>query len=554
LSGPGDEVSEVVKATLSGYNQARVEAVPSHLTPSAATDAYPDASQAGVVSDVLVERRRAVPGAVRSVLDDDARLRLRLQHRSQENVRRQLLRAVVRGTVLMTADLFAFAAMRTLLRAVRDSALLGEQVASGVGAVLPAGALSGWQFAAALLIGLAVTGNYGPGDRRRSAARLFLGSALAVALPLWVEIWARGLPVVFVEYALTTILVWAGLFAERFTIDRVVAIVRAPQNDALRAIMVGPSDQCRQAAAAPVFASGKNYQILGFVDTDRHAAPDALGSWSEFGRVIHERSVEAVVMAGVLEDSLLHQVVDTTLSAGCELVSIPRTASVAGVRPTFVWRDGEPLVAMTAPALMGQQLFVKRVTDVAVGLLGLLLASPVLALVAIAIKLDSEGPVFFSQERVGFGGRRFRILKFRTMELDAEKRLEEVRTHSLYDDPRLFKAVADPRVTRLGRILRKTSLDELPQLWNVVRGQMSLVGPRPPVPSEVALYEAHHYARFDVKPGITGPWQVNGRNLVTDFEEVVRLETSYIREWSLWKDIAILARTVPVVLKMSGAH
>jgi lipopolysaccharide/colanic/teichoic acid biosynthesis glycosyltransferase len=112
----------------------------------------------------------------------------------------------------------------------------------------------------------------------------------------------------------------------------------------------------------------------------------------------------------------------------------------------------------------------------------------------------------------------------------------------------------DPRVTRLGTFLRRSSLDELPQLWNALIGNMSLVGPRPPLPSEVDLYEEHHYTRFDVKPGITGPWQVNGRNTITDFEEVIRLETDYIREWTIWKDLGILLRTVPAVFRMEGAH
>src|SRR5207247_10154522 len=133
------------------------------------------------------------------------------------------------------------------------------------------------------------------------------------------------------------------------------------------------------------------------------------------------------------------------------------------------------------------------------------------------------------------------------------ERREELQQQSIYTDRRLFKIVDDPRVTRLGSLLRRTSLDELPQLVNVLRGDMSLVGPRPPLPSEVALYEAHHYARFDVKPGITGPWQVGGRNQLTDFERVVALGTEYIRDWSLARDLSILLRTVPVVLLMRGA-
>jgi lipopolysaccharide/colanic/teichoic acid biosynthesis glycosyltransferase len=177
-----------------------------------------------------------------------------------------------------------------------------------------------------------------------------------------------------------------------------------------------------------------------------------------------------------------------------------------------------------------------------------------LAVVAAAVKLESPGPVFFTQERVGRGGRRFRIIKFRTMVDGAEKRRDELLSRSVYSDARLFKVPNDPRMTRVGRWLRRTSIDELPQLFNVLRGEMSLVGPRPPLPSEVAFYQEHHYARFDVKPGITGPWQVQGRNQVTDFEQVVSLETTYIREWSLLSDLNILVRTVWVVAQMRGAH
>src|SRR5439155_1578418 len=126
-------------------------------------------------------------------------------------------------------------------------------------------------------------------------------------------------------------------------------------------------------------------------------------------------------------------------------------------------------------------------------------------------------------------------------------------SRSLYGDGRLFKVPDDPRITPLGRWLRRTSIDELPQLVNVLRGEMSLVGPRPPLPSEVALYEEHHYTRFDVKPGITGPWQVAGRNGVTSFEEVMGLERNYIRNWSVWADMQLLVKTIPVVVRMSGA-
>src|SRR2546430_6705550 len=174
-------------------------------------------------------------------------------------------------------------------------------------------------------------------------------------------------------------------------------------------------------------------------------------------------------------------------------------------------------------------------------------------MLAALVKLESRGPMFFTQERVGRGGRVFRIIKVRTMVNGAEKQRDELLSRSVYGDARLFKVRDDPRMTRIGKFLRQTSLDELPQLVNVLRGEMSLVGPRPPLPSEVALYEEHHYARFDVKPGLTGPWQVAGRNGVTSFEEVMGLERNYIREWSVWADVQLLAKTIPVVVRMRGA-
>ncbi|HYS69161.1 MAG TPA: sugar transferase, partial [Gemmatimonadaceae bacterium] len=253
-------------------------------------------------------------------------------------------------------------------------------------------------------------------------------------------------------------------------------------------------------------------------------------------------------------DSRFHDVVDAALTAGCKVLSVPRSVAVAGVEPTLVWRSNQPLVELTTPTLRGGQMIVKRAVDLIGSILGLIVATPIMLLVSLLVKLDSPGAVFFRQNRVGRSGRLFTIFKFRTMVSDAEQHREELLEQSIYADRRLFKIVRDPRVTRLGMLLRRTSIDELPQLFNVFKGEMSLVGPRPPIPCEVDLYEAHHYARFDVKPGITGPWQVAGRNQITDFEEIVALETRYIRTWSPLGDLAILIRTIGVVLRMRGAH
>jgi exopolysaccharide biosynthesis polyprenyl glycosylphosphotransferase len=195
-------------------------------------------------------------------------------------------------------------------------------------------------------------------------------------------------------------------------------------------------------------------------------------------------------------------------------------------------------------------LFLKRVLDVVAGACLLIAASPVLAALAIAIKADSSGPVLFRQERVGLHGRIFHVVKFRSMCSDAEDKLDDLRVHNEIRG-HAFKLRDDPRITRVGRFLRRSSLDELPQLWNVVRGQMSLVGPRPPLPAEVAQYDVWHRRRLSMKPGMTGLWQVGARHSA-EFDHWVEQDLEYIDSWSLWLDFKIMARTVPAVLGGTG--
>jgi len=180
-------------------------------------------------------------------------------------------------------------------------------------------------------------------------------------------------------------------------------------------------------------------------------------------------------------------------------------------------------------------------------------SSPVLVLAAVLIKLSSPGPVFFRQQRAGLNGRPFTMLKFRSMVSDAEQRKHELELLNEMSGP-VFKVSHDPRITRVGRLLRKYSIDEFPQLLNVVRGDMSLVGPRPLPLDEVARFDdLAHRRRLSVKPGITCLWQISGRNNITDFQEWVRLDLQYIDNWSLWLDLRILLQTVPVVMLGTGA-
>jgi lipopolysaccharide/colanic/teichoic acid biosynthesis glycosyltransferase len=198
-------------------------------------------------------------------------------------------------------------------------------------------------------------------------------------------------------------------------------------------------------------------------------------------------------------------------------------------------------------------MIVKRAIDVLGATVGLAVLAPAFAVIASLIKLTSLGPVFFSQERVGMGGKVFRLLKFRTMRDGADDEKATFAHLNCTGDPRLFKIPNDPRVTGVGAFLRRWSLDELPQLWNVLVGEMSLVGPRPFFEADLATYRDHHFGRLGAKPGITGLWQVRGRSAVVDFEEVVRLDREYIDRWSLLLDIKVLLRTLPAVISRRGA-
>lgn len=513
----------------------------------------PDSSKVSVFPGVVSSERPAADDD-RLKLEAAVQVRLKLQRRASRNLRRHAGRAVWRVLVLVASDLAAFWLLREALRAVRESALFGPWLAERLDYVLPAGHLDGWQFLVALLIGLFLTGNYGQGDQRRNPRRLLLGCTLATALPLWAALWMRGITATLIQYGLTVGLLWLVLVAERLFVDRLVTRVRPPAKHAAHTVFVGTAAGCRRALASPAFRSGNEYRPIGFVDVNTPASPGALGWVGDFPAVLATSGAEVVVVCGYLSDNNFHEVVDASLAAGCQVLSVPRAVEIAGVEPWVVWRAGQPLVQLTAPSLRGQQLVIKRALDILGALVGLVLLAPVFLIIAVLIKRDSRGPVFFRQVRVGRGGRLFDIIKFRTMVDGAHGQMDALRAQNLYADARLFKVARDPRTTKVGRRLRRTSLDELPQLINVLRGEMSLVGPRPPLPAEVALYEMHQYARFDVTPGLTGPWQVAGRNDITDFNRIVMLETEYIRNWSILSDVAILFRTIPAVFRMRGAH
>lgn len=215
---------------------------------------------------------------------------------------------------------------------------------------------------------------------------------------------------------------------------------------------------------------------------------------------------------------------------------------------------GYPTATLTASSQISlSKAMLKRFFDIIGGLFGSILSLPIILIVAIPLLIESPGPLIFKQPRVGKNGRIFNIYKLRSMYVDAEERKRELMEQNKMNGL-MFKMDNDPRITKVGRFIRKTSIDELPQFWNVLKGDMSLVGTRPPTVDEFSQYESHHKRRLSMRPGITGMWQVSGRSDIVDFEEVVRLDCEYIDNWSIWLDFKIAFKTIGVVLKRSGAE
>ena len=246
-------------------------------------------------------------------------------------------------------------------------------------------------------------------------------------------------------------------------------------------------------------------------------------------------------------------------------VNIPYITTEKG-KKQFVEDMGEFTVLTTTPNYASpKQLLLKRLMDIVAGLIGCLLTCIIFIFVAPLTYISSPGPIFYSQERIGKNGKPFKMYKFRSMYLDADERKAELMKQNKINDARMFKMDFDPRIignkilpggthkTGIGEFIRKTSLDEFPQFYNVLKGDMSLVGTRPPLKEEVDLYELHHHARLATKPGITGMWQVSGRSNITDFEEVVKLDKEYINNWSIGLDIKIILKTILVVFKREGS-
>lgn len=328
-----------------------------------------------------------------------------------------------------------------------------------------------------------------------------------------------------------------------------------------RALVVGSrgksqhvaSSILREGPATGLVLVGALTKHGGSTETLVEGVP-VVGDYGDVLRATETTSADTLIFTGAdeLTPRELRELGWQLQDRNVDLIVVPSLTDVAGPRIHARPVAGLPLIHVDYPVFEGVKYYAKRTFDIGASGLGLVLLSPLLLLIALAVRLESPGPVLFRQRRVGMNGSAFSMFKFRSMVVDAEERLAELE-HRSDGNGVLFKLKADPRVTRVGRFLRRYSLDELPQLLNVFIGDMSLVGPRPPLQREVELYDHWANRRLLVKPGITGLWQVSGRSDLS-WEDSVRLDLYYVENWSLVGDILILARTLRAVVASQGAY
>ena len=302
----------------------------------------------------------------------------------------------------------------------------------------------------------------------------------------------------------------------------------------------------------------QSYKVTGLIVYDKTAKG---ASYQEIPVVADRDEIFEYTLAHVVDEVLLNinvsetertNLVDRFLEMGVT-VHIQLNLSEQELPNSYVEQIGECSVLTTSIKTASTlQVFIKRTMDILGGLVGLLGTGILMVIFGPIIYIQSPGPIFFTQTRVGKNGRKFRIYKFRSMYMDAEERKKELMEQNKMNGL-MFKMDDDPRIIPIGKFIRKFSIDEFPQFWNVLKGDMSLVGTRPPTVDEYEQYDPHHKVRLSIKPGLTGMWQVSGRSDITDFDDVVKLDNQYIREWSIWLDIKILFETVGAVLRSKGS-
>lgn len=359
------------------------------------------------------------------------------------------------------------------------------------------------------------------------------------------------------------VIVTLGTLLTREVLNFCLRELRLQGRNLRHLLIVGTNDRAQELAKMVKLHPELGYALRGFVDDD----------WKKDAR---PKNLDANIVAGLdgIDDYLRNNVVDevvitlplsTLYNEACRIVELCEKQGVVvhfvpgfgflnlgSASMMFSTLQDEPIITIVPPAMSGWQLIGKRAMDIAGSVFLMIVLLPLLIVIPLLIKLSSPGPILFAQERLGLNKRKFRLLKFRTMVTNAEE-LQKTLEHLNEIDGPVFKIKNDPRITPIGKFLRQTSLDELPQLYNVFKGDMSLVGPRPlPLRDCAGFNQDWHRRRFSVRPGVTCLWQISGRSSIT-FEKWMELDMAYINQWSLWLDLKILAATVPAILKQRGA-
>lgn len=370
-----------------------------------------------------------------------------------------------------------------------------------------------------------------------------------------------------------------AVLAERLVILQILRSLRARGKNYRNVLIIGTGNQARHVYTEILKQPELGLKVVGFVSLqgERRSLKVASGdgvSVDDSGSEVYDLPARVVADPATFEGVLKRYAVDEVfctdvLESFAQLKPLAEIAVEEGVRVSLAadlfsleifqsdmsYLGALPFLHYSPSAGVhdGYALALKRFLDISLSGICLLVLSPLFLALAILVKSSSHGPVFFRQRRIGLNGRHFVMLKFRTMVENAESILPELLSKNEMSGP-AFKMRCDPRVTRIGRFLRRFSLDELPQLWNVLKGDMSLVGPRPPLPGEVSLYLRKHRKRLSMRPGLTCTWQVSGRNEIPDFEEWASLDLQYIDNWSLRTDLLLMLRTIPAVLLGTGAR
>jgi exopolysaccharide biosynthesis polyprenyl glycosylphosphotransferase len=345
-------------------------------------------------------------------------------------------------------------------------------------------------------------------------------------------------------WGLSVVLVCTG----RLAANVAVSYLRKRGTGCYPVFLIGSPEDTSKAMA--LLHQEKCYKILGVADT---SSTDQAVWKQTLNDLCHLGATEVFICSW---DKIKNRVFLywSLRNAGVTLHILPINLETLYRKSELRIVGGLPSIQFSPPLVTGSDFYIKRCFDFCCAALLLLMVSPVFLLISCLIKLDSPGPIFYKQTRIGLHGQPFKVWKFRTMVTNAEQLQYQLEAQNETQDGVLFKIKDDPRVTRIGKFLRRYSLDELPQILNVIRAEMSLVGPRPLPERDVERFSEHHFIRQEVLPGITGLWQVSGRSDITNFEEVIHLDTTYIGSWSLWLDLQILLQTVQVVFQKTGAY